>query len=42
MVLGVDSDGRKDVLSIEAGDNESTKFRLAVLNNLKNRGVKDI
>jgi transposase-like protein len=42
VVLGVDSNGMKDVLSIEVGENESAKFWLAVLNNLKNRGVKDI
>ena len=42
VVLGIDSDGMKDVLSIEVGENESAKFWLAVLNNLKNRGVKDI
>jgi len=42
VVLGVDSDGMKDVLSIEVGENESAKFWLSVLNNLKNRGVKDI
>lgn len=42
VVVGVDSDGMKDVLSIEIGETESAKFWLAVLNNLKNRGVKDI
>ena len=42
VVLGVDSDGIKDVLSIEIGETESAKFWLAVLNNLKNRGVQDI
>lgn len=42
VVLGVDSNGMKDVLSIEVGENESSKFWLSVLNNLKNRGVKDI
>jgi len=42
VVLGVDSNGMKDVLSIEIGENESAKFWLAVLNNLKNRGVQDI
>jgi transposase-like protein len=42
VVLGVDSNGMKDVLSIETGENESSKFWLSVLNNLKNRGVKDI
>ena len=42
VVMGVDADGMKDVLSIEIGDTESSKYWLAVLNNLKNRGVKDI
>ena len=42
VVMGVDSDGMKDVLSIEVGETESAKYWLAVLNNLKNRGVKDI
>jgi Transposase and inactivated derivatives len=42
VVLGVDVEGMKDVLSIEIGENESSKFWLSVLNNLKNRGLKDI
>lgn len=42
VVLGVDANGMKDVLSIEIGETESAKFWLAVLNNLKNHGVKDI
>ena len=42
IVLGIDSEGKKDVLSIQIGDNESSKFWLGVLNELKNRGVKDI
>jgi len=42
VVLGVDSDGMKDVLSIEVGETESAKYWLSVLNSLKNRGVKDI
>jgi transposase-like protein len=42
VVLGVDSNGMKDVLSIEIGEAESAKFWLSVLNSLKNRGVKDI
>ena len=32
----------KDILSIEIGDNESSKYWLGVFNNLKNRGIKDI
>ena len=31
-----------EVLSITVGDNESSKYWLSVLNELKNRGVKDI
>ena len=42
VVVGVDSNGMKDVLSIEIGETESSKFWLSVLNNLKHRGVKDI
>ena len=42
VVMGVDADGMKDVLSIEVGETESSKYWLAVLNSLKNRGVKDI
>lgn len=42
VVMGINADGIKDVLSIEIGETESSKYWLAVLNNLKNRGVKDI
>lgn len=42
MVIGVDLEGQKDVLGIWIGENESAKFWLNVLNELKNRGVKDI
>ena len=42
VVLGITADGMKEVLSIEMGDVESSKYWLSVLNNLKNRGVKDI
>ena len=42
IVLGVDKTGMKDVLGIWIGENESAKFWLGVLNDLKNRGVKDI
>jgi len=42
VVLGVNADGMKEVLSIETGETESAKFWLVVLNGLKNRGVKDI
>ena len=42
VILGVTLDGYKEVLSIQVGQNESSKYWLGVLNELKNRGVKDI
>jgi transposase-like protein len=42
MVIGIDLDGNKDVLGIWIGENESAKFWLSVLNELRNRGVQDI
>lgn len=42
VVLGVTLDGYKDILGIWIGENESSKFWLGVLNDLKNRGVEDV
>ena len=42
VILGINMEGRKEVLTIEVGENESSKYWLSVLNNLKNRGVRDI
>lgn len=42
VVLGVNMDGEKEVLGIWIGSNESSKFWLSVLNDLKNRGVQDV
>jgi transposase-like protein len=42
VVLGVNMDGVKEVLGIWVGANESSKFWLSVLNDLKNRGVQDV
>jgi len=42
VAIGINSDGFKEVLTIQIGENESAKFWLGVLNGLKNRGVKDI
>lgn len=42
MVIGIDLDGNKDVLGMWIGENESSKFWLNVLNDLRNRGVQDI
>lgn len=42
VVLGVTLEGNKDILSITIGANESSKFWLGMLNDLKNRGVQDV
>ena len=42
VVLGVNMDGEKEVLGIWVGANESSKFWLSVLNDLRNRGVLDV
>lgn len=42
VVLGINLDGKKEVLTIVIGENESSKYWLSVLNALKNRGVQDI
>ena len=41
-VLGVTTEGKKDILGIWIADSESASFWVSVLNDLKNRGVKDI
>ena len=42
IAIGLDLDGRKDVLGMWVGENESAKFWATVLNGLRNRGVEDI
>ena len=42
IAIGGDLDGRKDVLGMWVGENESAKFWATVLNGLKNRGIEDI
>lgn len=42
VILGISLEGKKEVLTIEVGQNESAKYWLSILNSLKNRGVKDI
>lgn len=42
IVLGINKDGYKEILGIWIGENESSKFWLGVLNDLKQRGVEDI
>lgn len=41
-VLGVNTDGYKDILGIWIGENESASFWLTVCQELKSRGVQDI
>jgi putative transposase len=40
--LGLDMEGQKDVLGFYIGENESARFWLQVLQDLQQRGVKDI
>ena len=39
IALGIDMDGRRDVLGMYLGENKSAKFLLSILNGLKNRGA---
>ena len=40
--IGSDMSGRKDVLGMYVGQNESAKFWLSIRNGLKNQGMEDI
>lgn len=42
ITFGIDMNGKKDVLGMYVGENESAKFWLSIMNGLKNRGVEDI
>ena len=42
VILAITLNGKKDVISLQIGENESSKYWLGVLNDLKNRGVKDV
>ena len=42
VVLGITTDGIKDILGVWVGEHESSKFWLNVLNDLKSRGVLDV
>lgn len=42
VILAITMSGKKDVISLQIGENESSKYWLGILNELKNRGVKDI
>lgn len=42
VILGINSAGKKEILTIDASGNEGSKYWLTILDGLKNRGVKDI
>ena len=42
IAVGINLDGRKDVLGMWVGENESAKYWATILNGLRNRGVEDI
>ena len=42
IAIGINLDGRKDVLGMRVGENESARYWASVLNGLRNRGVEDI
>ena len=42
IAIGINMDGKKDVLGMYVGENESAKFWLSIMNSLKNRGVEEI
>lgn len=42
VILGIDMNGKKDILGMHIGQSESAKFWLVVLEDLQNRGVDDI
>ena len=41
-ILGINQEGRKEILGFYAAESEGANFWLGVLNDLKNRGVEDI
>ena len=42
IAIGINMEGRKEILGMWVGENESAKFWLSVLNSIKARGVEDI
>ena len=42
LALGINTDGKKDLLGLWISQNEGSKFWLSVLTELQNRGLKDI
>jgi transposase-like protein len=42
IMLGITLDGKKEIIGIWIGENETSKYWLGLLNELKNRGVQDV
>ena len=42
IMLGITLEGKKEILGIWIGENETSKYWLTLLNEIKNRGVEDI
>ena len=42
VIFGINMDGEKEVIGLYLGENEGAKYWLAVMTELKNRGLKDI
>ena len=42
LMIGITLEGKKEILGIWIGENETSKYWLSVLNEIKNRGVQDV
>jgi len=42
LMLGITLEGKKEILGIWIGENETSKYWLSILNEIKNRGVEDV
>jgi transposase-like protein len=42
VIIGINLDGRKELMGLWIGENETSKYWLSILNDLKARGVEDI
>lgn len=42
IMLGINLEGKKEIIGIWIGENETSKYWLTVLNDIRNRGVEDI
>ena len=42
IAIGIDMEGKRDVAGLWIGEAESSKFWLNIMNEIKNRGVRDM